>query len=92
MTVASSIITDAYREGNIIPMGSTPNANQQTEALSRLNVILTSTIGNEVGDVPRRPQLSAPPYDQSSLCSQYHPCERPLCKLNLTAPVTTLKS
>lgn len=50
MTLVSSIITDAYREGNIIPLVSTPNANQITEALRRLNTIVLSTIGNEAGD------------------------------------------
>lgn len=50
MTLVSTIITDAYRESNLIPLVATPNANQITEALRRLNVILLSTVGNEAGD------------------------------------------
>jgi hypothetical protein len=50
MTLASSIIADAYRESNLIPMGNVPNANQITEALGRLNTLFASTIGNEAGD------------------------------------------
>lgn len=50
MTLVSQIITDAYRESNLVPLVSTPNANQVTEALRRLNVLLLSTVGNEAGD------------------------------------------
>lgn len=50
MTLVSTIITDAYRESNLIPLTSTPNANQITEALRRLNTILISSVGNEAGD------------------------------------------
>lgn len=49
MTLVSQIITDAYRESNIIPLVSTPNVRQVNEALPRLNSILASTLGNEVG-------------------------------------------
>lgn len=86
MTTASSIITDAYRESNLIPMGTTPTSNQQTEALTRLNVILASTIGNEVGDFLDDINFG-PPYDQSSLCSVFIPANARL-QLNLTAPLT----
>lgn len=50
MTLASSIIKNAYRETNLIPMGVDPNTNQVDEALDRLNAVLLSTLGNEVGD------------------------------------------
>lgn len=50
MTLVSSIITDAYRESNLIPLVATPNSNQIAEALRRLNTILMSTVGNEAGD------------------------------------------
>lgn len=86
MTIASSIITDAYRESNLIPMGTTPNTNQQTEALGRLNVILASTVGNEVGDFLDDINFG-PPYDQSSLCAVFIPSNARL-QLNLTAPTT----
>lgn len=50
MTIASSIITDAYRESNIIALSASPSTAQVTEALRRLNAILLSTVGNEAGD------------------------------------------
>lgn len=50
MTLASEIISDAYRETNLIPLGVAPNANQITEALNRLNPIVLSCVGNEAGD------------------------------------------
>jgi hypothetical protein len=50
VTLISSIITDAFREGNIIPLGATPNANQQTEALRLYNQNIQSIYGSEVGE------------------------------------------
>jgi hypothetical protein len=49
LTLASQIITDAYRESNIIPLNGTPSSAQITEALARLNIIVASTVGNEAG-------------------------------------------
>lgn len=65
MTQATSLITSAYREGNLIPVGTTPTVNEQTEALERLNRIIFSTFGHEMGEplmdwnVPQ-PQRTAP--------------------------------
>ena len=50
MTVLSEIITDAYREGNIIPLGKTPNAAQSAEALKKLNQIFGLVYGDEAGE------------------------------------------
>lgn len=50
MTLASSIILDAYRESNLIPLVSSPSTAQVTEALRRLNGLLLSTVGNEAGN------------------------------------------
>lgn len=50
MTVISSIITDAFREGNILPLGKAPTANQSTEALRLLNGLFSSIYGNEAGE------------------------------------------
>lgn len=72
MTVASSIITDAYRESNLIPMGNAPNTNQQIEALGRLNTIILSTVGYEAGDGLDDLNINGP-YDQSSLVSVFIP-------------------
>lgn len=50
MTVVSTIIADAYKESNLIPEGATPSTTQMANALRRLNTLLLSTVGNEVGD------------------------------------------
>lgn len=65
MTTATSLITSAYREGNLIPVGTTPTVNEQNEALERLNRIIQGTFGHEMGEplmdwlVPA-PQRTAP--------------------------------
>jgi hypothetical protein len=86
MTLASSIITDAYRESNLIPMGNSPNTNQQTEALGRLNVIILSTIGNEVGDSLDDLTIGGA-YDQQSICASFIPDNARLL-LNLSSATT----
>lgn len=86
MTIASSIITDAYREGNIIPMGATPTTNQQTEALGKLNTLLLSTIGNEAGDGFDDLNIGGN-FDQSDFLSGYIPDNARLL-LNLTGAQT----
>ncbi len=50
MTLVSQIITDAYRQSNLLAIGVSPTANQITEALRYLNRILASVLGNEVGE------------------------------------------
>lgn len=50
MTLVSEIITDAYRQSNLLAIGTTPTAEQQTEALRYLNRIVKSVFGNEAGD------------------------------------------
>ena len=50
MTLVSEIITDAYRISNLLAIGTTPTAAQQTEALRYLNRIIKSVFGNEAGD------------------------------------------
>lgn len=86
MTLASDIITDAYRESNIIPMGNSPNANQQTEGINRLNVLVLSTIGNEVGDALDDLNVGGN-YDQSSCITDSIPDNARLI-LNLSATKT----
>jgi hypothetical protein len=86
MTTASSIITDAYREGNLIPMGIPPTFNQQNEALNRLNNIILSTVGYEAGDGIDDLNIGGP-YDQSSLVSVFIPDNARLI-LNLTSSQT----
>jgi hypothetical protein len=50
MTIASSIITSAFREGNLIAIGASPTAAMQTEALERLNRLVQSLYGSEMGE------------------------------------------
>jgi hypothetical protein len=50
VTLISSIITDAFREGNILPLGAAPNTLQTTEALRLLNALFSSVYGDEAGE------------------------------------------
>lgn len=50
MTLISSLITDAFREGNIIPLGRAPSDNQTTEALRLYNQNVLSIYGNDAGE------------------------------------------
>lgn len=48
-TQISDIITDAFRESNLIPLNASPTAPETTEGLNRLQAIIKSVLGNEVG-------------------------------------------
>jgi hypothetical protein len=50
MTIASVLIQAAYREGNLIPVGTSPTANETTEALERLNRYISAVFGFEMGE------------------------------------------
>ena len=50
MTTVAQIITDAYRETNLIARGSSETAGEQTEALRLLNRYIDGLFGNEAGD------------------------------------------
>lgn len=82
MTLVSSIITDAYRESNLIPLVATPSANQIAEALRRLNAILLSTVGNEAGDGLTEYNIEGT-YNDESLTNEWIPDNARLM-LNLT--------
>ena len=81
MTTASSIISAAYREGQITAIVSSPTTLEQTEALDRLNAILASLFGNEIG-VELVPYNIGPPYDETAYTSTYSPVDARLI-LNL---------
>lgn len=49
MTTIATIITDAYRETNLIARGATESVGEQTEALRLLERYIDSLFGNEVG-------------------------------------------
>lgn len=65
MTLASDIVTYAFREANIIPIGSAPTTAEMTEGLRRFNRIVQGVMGTELGEplvdwpVPQ-PQRTAP--------------------------------
>lgn len=50
MTLVSDIIQQAYRDANLITIGNNPTANESTEALKRLQVLILSTLGTEAGE------------------------------------------
>jgi hypothetical protein len=86
MTLVSSIITDAYRETNLVSMTGGPSAAHTTEALSRLNSIIVSTMGFEAGDDLQDLNYGGD-YDQSSVINEWVPDNLRLI-LNLTAATT----
>jgi hypothetical protein len=50
MTLVSTIITDAYRQSNLIAVGTTETTAQQTEALRYLSRIVKGVFGAEAGE------------------------------------------
>jgi hypothetical protein len=50
VTVVSSIINDAFRESNILPLAKQPNDVQVTEALRLLNQLFSTIYGDEAGE------------------------------------------
>lgn len=50
MTTIRQIITDAYREGGIIQIGTTPEAEQTDEGLRKLQSIVSELLGHEAGE------------------------------------------
>lgn len=50
MTTVSEIITQAYRESNLIPVGATPDTAEMTEGLQILNRYVKSLFGSEMGE------------------------------------------
>lgn len=51
MTLVSSIITQSLRETNIVAVGANPTPKEAEEALDRLQSLVLSVLGNEVGYV-----------------------------------------
>lgn len=50
MTTLRKTISDAFREAGITAVGETPDADQHAEGLDRLNALIKSLFGNELGD------------------------------------------
>ena len=51
MTIVSQIITDAYRQSNLLAIGTSPTTLQFDEGLRYLSRIVKSTRGNEAGEL-----------------------------------------
>lgn len=83
MTLVSQIITDAYRETNLIPLGTTPNTSQMAAGLNSLNRIISSTLGFEVNDELRDLNIGGD-VDQTIYTEEWVPDNIRLL-LNLTA-------
>lgn len=49
MTVVSTLLRGAYREGNLVPVGTSPSAAELTEGLDLFNRLMLSTFGFTVG-------------------------------------------
>lgn len=50
MTTTTEIIQDAFRESNVIRLGASPTSDMQTEAMSRLNNLISAVYGDDVGE------------------------------------------
>jgi hypothetical protein len=59
VTIASDVIQAAYREGNLVPVGVTPNTNELAEALPLLNRFINGIFGYEMGENLRDWQVPA---------------------------------
>lgn len=65
MTAVQTIIQQAYREGNLIPVGTDPTAAELAEGLGRLNPLMKACFGTGLGEqladwLSPQPQRTAP--------------------------------
>lgn len=86
MTLVSDIINRAYRETNVISIGASPTATETSEALSLLNSLILSTVGNEVAD-GLNDIIVGGTYDQSTYLSPSLPDNKRMV-LNLSSATT----
>lgn len=93
MTTAADIITQAYRETNLIPIGDTTSADQMEEGLFLLQNVVSSVLGNEAGQ-PLRDQslgfnnVGVPDYTVLETMQPYYTTANTRFVLNLNAAVT----
>lgn len=96
MALVSQIITDAYRESNLIALGASPTAAQSAEALRLLDQVVSSMFGHEMGeqldDLPiGSNNISRPsgfPWSNTTLAGEWVVPKNARLILNLTAPLT----
>jgi hypothetical protein len=72
VTVISLLITDAFREGNILPLGKAPTDNQVTEALRLYQQNIRSIYGGDAGENLTDWPLGSFAYDEPQLSSLSH--------------------
>lgn len=97
MTLVSDIIRDAYRESNLIAIGTEPSGAQSEEALKLFNRFIASVYGNEAGE-PLQPFIVGkknierpqgyPWYDPVPYAGQWFVPKNVRLILNLTSPLT----
>jgi len=71
MTTAGTIITAAFREGNIVPVGTSPSAAEQAEGLDALNRLVLSAFGFTIGNQLREWQI--PQQQRTGTVSRTYP-------------------
>lgn len=62
MTTAAALVSRAFREGNLIPIGKAPTSAEQVEGLAVLNSYMLSIFGFEVGSKLR--EWPVPPHQR----------------------------
>ena len=94
MTLISSLIADAFREGNILPLGRAPSANQQTEALRLFNGLLNAIYGDDAGESLLDWPLGTYGYESPNFGPPYTPycIEHPNINRRLIATNTEAKT
>lgn len=71
MSTALALLTRAFREGNLIPIGKTPTVNEQAEALAIINSYMLSMFGMQVGQKLR--EWPVPPHQRTAGPSRTYP-------------------
>lgn len=69
MTTAQEIIDQAFREGQLIPVGASPTSDERTEGLGRLNSFIKSLFGFELGELTAEWQV--PPRSTAPVSARY---------------------
>ncbi|NJL70945.1 MAG: hypothetical protein HC888_04670 [Candidatus Competibacteraceae bacterium] len=69
MTTAQAIVDQAFREGQLVPVGASPTTDERTEGLGRLNAFIKSLIGFDLGELTVEWQV--PPRSTSPVSARY---------------------
>lgn len=80
--IASDIVTQGYREGNIIPVGTSPSAGELAEGLSALNSLVDALFGFELGE--QLYEWPVPPPQRTASVAARYPLAPGACDLPAT--------